>query len=557
MFSLIGNKNGSSYHYHQYFKIDEGGYGKVVYGLKNQNNKDELVAVKIFKKKFTTESANTEIQAYQNMQHKNVVDFLDMFIQPSEHPNEPPTIFLILELCNRGNLEYYVKFNDLSDLEIRFLFKQMVDGLFYIHNDTSYAHRDIKPNNFIFREDVLKIADFGEAKEEKNEKFGKCYITLKGTPLFINPQMVLHKYYSSKGDIFSLGVTLYYMYYKKTPWFKTDEEDFSIHYEKEMSEIYQRILKHDAIDQIFEIMPYVYVPDSAKDLIKNMLQYEEENRYNIIQVKNHPFMQFEKDGIKTPKQVKGFPMELVHCARSLVNEGEKKYKVLINLELEKQKNREIMERIYFEKDVVTFFHLCMKEFYDLCEFWPNKDSWINLLIVLNRFTFHKSQIFYQFLKKKKKHHLYNIEEWNSFYNSQNYSPTLEMIRNCYQTTKNNLKGILSKISNSNKINENFKEMVYTDYIPDNSFFTLLQTAAIENLKTLYPVFQDADIKKSKALIIAMHDLMIIATMKQFKIYDAKYSDKRFINFEKYHEDKNVENNILIMKNRLDFFKKSL
>ena len=173
MFHFIGNgtvSSASAYYYHKCFQIDKGGFGTVYYGLKNQKNKDELVAVKFFTKsnQQCTDASEKDIKKLMNIKHDNVVDVYDIIKKKGERANEGSTIYLILQLCNRGNLEYFARNNDLSDHEIRHLFKQMVEGLHHIHTISDFIHRDIKPNNFILYEDVVKIADFGEAKELKN-----------------------------------------------------------------------------------------------------------------------------------------------------------------------------------------------------------------------------------------------------------------------------------------------------------------------------------------------------------------------------------------------------
>jgi serine/threonine protein kinase len=49
-------------------------------------------------------------------------------------------------------------------------------------------HRDLKPENILIKDDILKIADFGFAKQSENNAYLK---TLVGTPAYMAPQILL------------------------------------------------------------------------------------------------------------------------------------------------------------------------------------------------------------------------------------------------------------------------------------------------------------------------------------------------------------------------------
>ena len=545
----IGSGTSHSYFCDQQLKIDSGSYGVVYYGIKTKINGEspELVAVKIFSKNKKEEedikATENEINALQLSEHNNVVVVYDIITTPANSLNPFPSIYLILELCNRGNLEEYVRKNDLSDLEIRYIFKKMVYGLHHIHTnagENGFLHRDIKPSNVLLKDDEIKIADFGEARELKE---GEQAMTQKGTPKYMNPQTIEAKPYSKKGDVFSLGVTLYFMYFKKTPWEReNDEKTINIIVLKEM---HKQILDDQVFDMIFDQANDVYISDSAKNLIKNMMQLEEEDRYDIDQVMKHPYLKVDKDGIKTPKITREINMN--PFCRSNLSSEEKKYKKLFEDEIDKQKIREIMERVYYERDRIYFIHNCMKSVYDNSKEFQNKGLWYGLLVVLTRMSAFKSEIFYKYLKEKKKHQFFLPDDWNLFYNSGVYDQTLEVMKKCNEMTKNNLASLLNSLKNK-KVDENLKMIIKSDYKPDVSFFQRFQDILMENLLSLQGNMTKGSI--SNKLINLMYELMILITMNQ----SLKYCKHRgFINFEKYNQDKCIPRNIEIMKNRLKIF----
>lgn len=65
------------------------------------------------------------------------------------------------------------------------------------------------------KDDFLKIADFGFAKQSDNNSFMK---TIVGTPLYMSPQILSSEQYSYKCDIWALGVILYELLVGRPPW---------------------------------------------------------------------------------------------------------------------------------------------------------------------------------------------------------------------------------------------------------------------------------------------------------------------------------------------------
>ena len=78
-------------------------------------------------------------------------------------------------------------------------------------------HRDIKPANFLIHNGVVKLSDFGFARvvDDLEEPL---FLTFLGSPLYMAPQILAREKFSSKCDVWSLGVTIYEILYGKTPY---------------------------------------------------------------------------------------------------------------------------------------------------------------------------------------------------------------------------------------------------------------------------------------------------------------------------------------------------
>jgi serine/threonine protein kinase len=137
------------------------------------------------------------------------------------------------------------------------ILKQLVSGLVYLQKEKKIAHRDVKPENvIIFKNNIYKLGDFGEAKGTKT--YDKLS-TLRGTDTYMSPILynglkmekedVVHDLY--KSDVFSLGYSM----------------------------LYAVSLNHDIIK---EIRKYEKMEDIEKCLYRRMKPRYSDNFINII-----------------------------------------------------------------------------------------------------------------------------------------------------------------------------------------------------------------------------------------------------------------------------------
>ena len=105
-----------------------------------------------------------------------------------------------------------------SETDLINILKQLTSALSYLQN-INIVHRDIKPQNIlIFKNNIYKLADFGEAKQLHNSTYSLVNGSLRGTELYMSPLLfnglrngqidVSHN--AIKSDVYSLGLCLLY-----------------------------------------------------------------------------------------------------------------------------------------------------------------------------------------------------------------------------------------------------------------------------------------------------------------------------------------------------------
>jgi len=82
----------------------------------------------------------------------------------------------------------------------------------------SIIHRDIKPKNILIHKGNIKISDFGVAKIITKHNSDKETTTFSGTVQFMSPQILKQDKYTYQTDVWSLGITIFFMIFGRLPW---------------------------------------------------------------------------------------------------------------------------------------------------------------------------------------------------------------------------------------------------------------------------------------------------------------------------------------------------
>lgn len=130
------------------------------------------------------------------------------------------------------------------------ILNQVIKGYRYL-SKMNVIHRDLKPANILRSGGTWKIADFGFAIVSSQSIQSKANV---GTPLYMPPESLIDNIYSTKSDIFSLGIILYEMLTGTTPWESKSQKDLIKKMKKQQLEFPMRLRISQNVKKLIEKM---------------------------------------------------------------------------------------------------------------------------------------------------------------------------------------------------------------------------------------------------------------------------------------------------------------
>ena len=259
----IGNLAGTTFGgYRIIKKIAQGGMGVIYEAI--QLRLDRKVALKILTEPLAAQPEffqrfEREAKAAAALNHPNVVQVHDFGEAEGRH-------FIIMEFVEGQNLSHYVGIRGPLPVNEALGLIEQAAGALKAAAEKSIVHRDIKPSNLMLTNSgVVKVADLGLARVTTQQS-DLTMSNIVGSPHFIAPEQAADsRTVDHRVDIYSLGLTLYFLLTGKYPY--DGNSPISI------------VLAHSQKPLPNPADFGVKVPDEVMQLIHRMSAKEPEDRY--------------------------------------------------------------------------------------------------------------------------------------------------------------------------------------------------------------------------------------------------------------------------------------
>ncbi|CAB3398049.1 unnamed protein product [Caenorhabditis bovis] len=207
---------------------------------------------------------DNEVEMLSLIQHDHIVSIIDAYSTETHY-------FLVIEYAQFGDLYEMIRKNKrIEEPDAAIITLQVASALEYLH-ERNVAHRDVKPENLLLVDKFsVKLCDFGLACHVLGPLYRIC-----GTPTYCAPEVLKETGYTTKVDIWSLGVVLYVMLAGYAPFRAPDQ-----------SRLFKLIMQANVN---FDMPEWRDVSLKARDLLCRLMNRNADKRPLASQIASHPW----------------------------------------------------------------------------------------------------------------------------------------------------------------------------------------------------------------------------------------------------------------------------
>nr|XP_023408683.1 serine/threonine-protein kinase ULK3 isoform X4 [Loxodonta africana] len=183
-----------------------------------------------------------------------------------------------MEFCAGGDLSRFIHTRRILPEKVARVFMQQLASALQFLYERNISHLDLKPQNILLsslEKPHLKLADFGFAQHMSpwDEKH-----VLRGSPLYMAPEMVCQRQYDARVDLWSVGVILYEALFGQPPFAS-----------RSFSELEEKIRSN----RVIELPLRPLLSRDCRDLLQRLLERDPGRRISFQDFFAHPWVDLE------------------------------------------------------------------------------------------------------------------------------------------------------------------------------------------------------------------------------------------------------------------------
>ncbi|KAI0055713.1 CAMK/CAMKL/CHK1 protein kinase [Artomyces pyxidatus] len=265
-------------------KVGGGSFSSVFQAVHIEDHRVAACKVVTISKSTTAAERKTldkEMRVHAALKHRNVLEFINaVIVEPDGKSPYFPAFYMLLEFAAGGDLfDKIAPDVGINEDLAHFYFKQLLDGLSYIHSE-GVCHRDLKPENLLLDSvGTLKVSDFGLCSVYKLKESGRTRMLTErcGSLPYVAPELNSSDPYDAEPiDAWGIGVILFAMIAGNTPWDEPTRRSYE----------YSRYLN----GEIFQDAPWNRIGKSVLSLITSLLTVDPKRRITLADAFQHPWV---------------------------------------------------------------------------------------------------------------------------------------------------------------------------------------------------------------------------------------------------------------------------